>query len=54
MPTRDGYSGDQSLFAPAFIASEAELGEMVERFAAAVRQVAGEVAARLMRPVTGS
>ncbi|HXL15892.1 MAG TPA: aminotransferase class III-fold pyridoxal phosphate-dependent enzyme, partial [Streptosporangiaceae bacterium] len=43
MPTRDGYSGDQSLFAPAFIASEAELGEMVERFAAAVRQVAGEV-----------
>ena len=54
MPTRDGYSGDQSLFAPAFIASDAELGEMVERFAAAVRQVAGEVAARLMKPVAGS
>jgi len=54
MPTRDGYSGDQSLFAPAFIASDAELGEMVERFAAAVRQVAGEVGARLMKPVAGS
>ena len=54
MPTRDGYSGDQSLFAPAFVASEAELGEMVERFAAAVRQVAGEVGARLMKPVAGS
>jgi len=54
MPTRDGYSGDQSLFAPAFIASDAELGEMVERFAAAVRQVAGEVAARLIKPVAGS
>jgi len=54
MPTRDGYSGDQSLFAPAFIATDAELGEMVERFAAAVRQVAGEVAARLRKPVAGS
>jgi len=54
MPTRDGYSGDQSLFAPAFTASDAELDEMVERFAAAVRQVAGEVAARLMQPVAGS
>ena len=54
MPTRDGYSGDQSLFAPAFTASDAELDEMVARFAAAVRQVAGEVAARLMQPVAGS
>jgi adenosylmethionine-8-amino-7-oxononanoate aminotransferase len=50
MPTRDGYAGDQSLFAPAFTASDAELAEMVERFAAAVRQVADEVSGRLKKP----
>jgi hypothetical protein len=42
-PTRDGYAGDQSLFAPAFVASDDELDEMVARFARAVRRVAGEV-----------
>jgi adenosylmethionine-8-amino-7-oxononanoate aminotransferase len=42
-PTRDGYAGDQSLFAPPFTSSEDELAEMVSRFAAAVRRVAGEV-----------
>ena len=39
-PTRDGYAGDQSLFAPSFTATDAELDEMVERFAASVRSVA--------------
>ena len=43
MPTRDGYAGDQSLFAPAFVAADEDLGEMVERFARAVRQVAEQV-----------
>ena len=43
MPTRDGYAGDQSLFAPAFVATDEDLGEMVERFARAVRQVAEQV-----------
>jgi adenosylmethionine-8-amino-7-oxononanoate aminotransferase len=42
-PTRDGMAGDQSLFAPAFTATDAELGEMVSRFAETVRQVANEV-----------
>jgi adenosylmethionine-8-amino-7-oxononanoate aminotransferase len=37
--TADGYTGDQTLLAPAFIATDAELGEMVERFAATVREV---------------
>ncbi|HLY50513.1 MAG TPA: aminotransferase class III-fold pyridoxal phosphate-dependent enzyme [Solirubrobacteraceae bacterium] len=37
--TADGYAGDQTLLAPAFIASNAELGEMVDRFAAAVAEV---------------
>lgn len=42
-PTRDGYAGDQSLFAPAFTATESELDEMVERFAAAVHAVEAQV-----------
>jgi hypothetical protein len=42
-PTRDGYAGDQTLFAPAFIASDDELGEMVSRFAETVHRVAKEV-----------
>jgi adenosylmethionine-8-amino-7-oxononanoate aminotransferase len=37
--TTDGYAGDQTLLAPAFIASDAELGEMVDRFAATVAEV---------------
>ncbi len=53
-PTRDGYAGDQTLFAPAFIATDDELAEMVSRFADAVREVAeqvesGPVAAALMK-----
>jgi adenosylmethionine-8-amino-7-oxononanoate aminotransferase len=42
-PTRDGFAGDQTLFAPAFIASDDELGEMVSRFADSIRRVAEEV-----------
>jgi adenosylmethionine-8-amino-7-oxononanoate aminotransferase len=37
--TPDGYTGDQTLLAPAFVATDAELDEMVERFAAAVGDV---------------
>jgi adenosylmethionine-8-amino-7-oxononanoate aminotransferase len=37
--TADGYTGDQTLLAPAFVASDEELGEMVERFAATVAEV---------------
>jgi adenosylmethionine-8-amino-7-oxononanoate aminotransferase len=46
-PTRDGYAGDQSLFAPPFTSSDDELAEMVSRFAAAVRRVAREVEGEL-------
>jgi hypothetical protein len=42
-PTRDGYAGDQSLFAPPFISTDEELGEMVSRFADTIRRVAEEV-----------
>jgi adenosylmethionine-8-amino-7-oxononanoate aminotransferase len=39
-PTRDGFAGDQSLFAPAFTATDEELAEMVSRFAEVVGHVA--------------
>src|SRR5207244_2699905 len=46
-PTRDGMAGDQSLFAPPFTSSDAELAEMVRRFADTVRRVAAEAERRL-------
>jgi adenosylmethionine-8-amino-7-oxononanoate aminotransferase len=42
-PTRDGYAGDQTLFAPPFTSTDDELAEMVSRFADTVRQVAEDV-----------
>jgi adenosylmethionine-8-amino-7-oxononanoate aminotransferase len=52
MPTRDGFAGDQTLFAPPFTSTDAELEEMVSRFAHAVRQVAKELDSKLEpRPV---
>jgi adenosylmethionine-8-amino-7-oxononanoate aminotransferase len=39
-PTRDGYAGDQTLFAPPFTATDEELAEMVFRFGETVRHVA--------------
>jgi adenosylmethionine-8-amino-7-oxononanoate aminotransferase len=48
-PTRDGYAGDQSLFAPPFPSSDEELAEMVARFASSVRQVAAGVERDLER-----
>ena len=46
-PTRDGYAGDQTLFAPAFTATDEELTEMIERFAAVARDVWDEVEGKL-------
>ena len=42
-PTGDGFSGDQTLMAPAFTSTDAELDLMVERMAATVRAVEAEV-----------
>ncbi|HEY7400703.1 MAG TPA: aminotransferase class III-fold pyridoxal phosphate-dependent enzyme [Actinomycetota bacterium] len=39
-PTRDGFAGDQTLFAPPFTTTDDELAEMVARFAATVHEVA--------------
>jgi adenosylmethionine-8-amino-7-oxononanoate aminotransferase len=46
-PTRDGFAGDQCLFAPPFVATNEDLAEMVERFAASVRLVAAELEEQL-------
>jgi adenosylmethionine-8-amino-7-oxononanoate aminotransferase len=46
-PTRDGYAGDQTLFAPPFTSTDDELGEMVARFTETVGHVAGEVESNL-------
>ena len=50
-PTGDGYAGDQSLFAPAFVATDEELSEMVDRFSAAVAEVAEEIDGKLGKSV---
>jgi hypothetical protein len=42
-PTRDGYAGDQTLFAPPFTTTDEELSEMVSRFADTVQHVAEAV-----------
>lgn len=45
-PTRDGFAGDQTLLAPAFVATDAELEEIVERFTASVKSVEVNVKAQ--------
>lgn len=37
--TPDGYAGDQTLLAPAYSSTDTELAQMVERFAATIREV---------------
>jgi adenosylmethionine-8-amino-7-oxononanoate aminotransferase len=55
-PTRDGYAGDQTLFAPPFTTTDGELAEMVSRFADTVRHVADGVERELEahRATTGA
>ena len=38
-PQADGFAGDQTLLAPAYVSTDEELVEMVERFAAALADV---------------
>ena len=47
MPTRDGYAGDQTLFAPPFTTSDEELTQMVARFAETIRNVAQAIEGRI-------
>ena len=46
-PTNDGYAGDQTLLAPAFVASDSELEEIVERLAQSVKAVEAQVKSQL-------
>jgi adenosylmethionine-8-amino-7-oxononanoate aminotransferase len=50
-PTADGWTGDQTLLAPAFVATDDELAEMVERMARTVRAVEAEVKRALAAPI---
>jgi len=43
----DGYTGDQTLLAPAYTSTDAELAEMLERFAAALGEVQTRVEEQL-------
>jgi adenosylmethionine-8-amino-7-oxononanoate aminotransferase len=45
--TADGFAGDQTLLAPAFVSTDDELAEMVERFAATIGDVERSVKAAL-------
>lgn len=42
-PQADGFAGDQTLLAPAFVASDEELAQMIDRFAATIRDVEGSI-----------
>jgi adenosylmethionine-8-amino-7-oxononanoate aminotransferase len=48
--TADGFTGDQTLLAPAFTASDEELAEMVQRFA----QTVADVERAIKRTLTGA
>ena len=52
--TQDGYAGDEVLLAPAFTSSDAELGQMIDRFAAVIQRVAATVSSRLERFPVGA
>jgi hypothetical protein len=45
--TPDGFTGDHTVLAPAFTATEDELAEMVGRFAGVVREVETAVTSAL-------
>lgn len=49
-PQADGFAGDQVLLAPAYVSTDAELAEMVERFAATIADVERTIAKRLAEP----
>jgi adenosylmethionine-8-amino-7-oxononanoate aminotransferase len=53
-PQADGYAGDQVLLAPAYTSTDAELGEMVERFAATITDVERTITSSLTSASAGS
>ncbi len=53
-PQADGYAGDQVLLAPAYTSTDAELAEMVERFAATIGDVERTIKRSLTSPEAAS
>jgi adenosylmethionine-8-amino-7-oxononanoate aminotransferase len=53
-PQADGYAGDQVLLAPAYTSTDAELAEMVERFAATITDVERTITSSLSSASAGS
>lgn len=53
-PQADGYAGDQTLLAPAYVSTDDELAEIVERFAATIRDVERSVKDTLARSAGGA
>jgi adenosylmethionine-8-amino-7-oxononanoate aminotransferase len=49
-PQADGFAGDQTLLAPAYVSSAQELAEMVDRFAATIEDVERVIKDALPRP----
>ncbi|MDX1885719.1 aspartate aminotransferase family protein [Mycolicibacterium sp. 120270] len=47
-PTNDGFAGDQTLLAPAFVATDSDLDALVDRFAATVKTVESQVKAQMV------
>jgi len=47
--TPDGYAGDEVLLAPAYISTDEELAQMIERFAATISRVEQVVTRELAR-----
>jgi adenosylmethionine-8-amino-7-oxononanoate aminotransferase len=52
-PTSDGYTGDQTLLAPAFTSTDDELEDMVDRVAEVVRAVERQVKDELVAAASG-
>jgi adenosylmethionine-8-amino-7-oxononanoate aminotransferase len=52
-PQVDGFAGDQVLLAPAYTCTDAELAEMVERFAATIGNVERTIKSSLASPAAG-
>jgi adenosylmethionine-8-amino-7-oxononanoate aminotransferase len=52
-PQADGFAGDQTLLAPAYVSTDEELAEIVDRFRATIESVEGSIKAALSATGTG-
>ena len=52
-PQADGFAGDQTLLAPAYVSTDDELAEIVDRFRATIESVERSIKAALTATGTG-